>query len=77
MKSAYISRSDLFSRIKVGNVTFVRSMPTLTCDSMYMIRLLLAATVPVKVGGCECDSGTVEEGCVGAANFSNTVSKST
>ena len=38
--SAYISRRDLFSKMKVGSVTLVRSMPSLTWDSMCMMRLL-------------------------------------
>ena len=39
MKSANISKRDLFSRMKVGRVTLVRSMPSLSCEIMCMITL--------------------------------------
>ena len=39
-KSAYISSSERFSRMKVGSVIRVRSIPTLAWDSMCMMILL-------------------------------------
>ena len=48
-KSAYISKRERFSRIKVGRTILVRSIPTLTCESMCIITLLLAAIPSVSV----------------------------